>query len=152
MSEKTYDHLEGTEIGEGELTVESWEAFLWADATDNDEDAFRWADKAEAYDVDRQLVPPEYGLNVANAAIDADLDDLGLDPDMEKGTFHAGQSFEIHQPLVVDETYTVSGTLSSVDRKEGGSGTFDLVTQTFEITDEDGEPVMETETSAILMR
>jgi hypothetical protein len=152
MSEQTYDHLEGTHIGDGEFTVDSWCAYLWADATRNDEGGFRWAEEVEVEGIDRQLVPPEYGMIIANNAIATDLDDLGLDVDMEKGAYHAGQEFEFYQPLAVDETYNVSGTLTSVERKEGSSGTFDLVTQTFQVTDKSGEPILETVSQAILMR
>ncbi len=152
MSKSPFQSVEGTDLGEGKVRVERWEAFLWADATRNDEDAFRWAQVAEQYGIDRQLVPPEYGMNVVRKAIETDLDDLGLEPDWDKGIFHAGQEFEFFKPLVVEETYTVSGELTDVERKEGSSGEFDLVTQAFEVTDEGDDPIFDTISRVILMR
>jgi len=48
-------------------------------------------------------------------------------------------------------TYTVTGEFESIERKEGGSGVFDVLTMKYEATD-DGDPVFVTRSSMILMR
>jgi acyl-CoA thioesterase FadM len=148
----THDAI-GTEFPEGEFTAERYLGFLWADATRNDQDAFRWPDEAAEYGCDEQLVPHEFALVIAGQAIETSLMDVEeLDPDPEKGVFHAGQSFDYHQPLYADETYTVSGRIEDIERKEGSSGEFDLITVSYEATDSDGEPAFDSTSQAIFMR
>jgi hypothetical protein len=149
MTENAYKQ----ELGTGEYTVERWMTFLWAEATRNDEDAFRWAADAASYDRERQLVPPEFALVIVGEAVETEMDEIeGVDPDPEKGIFYAGQSFDFYQPLFVGETYEVSAHVSDIERKEGASGEFDLLSTAFEASDSEGEPAFDTTARTIFMR
>lgn len=151
-SEDDVQAIVGREFPGGEFTVERWMAYLWADATDNDNDAFRYEETAAEQRGDAQFVPPEFGMQIASEGSGADLEDIfageGLDVDWESGVFHGEQTFEFHQPLIVGETYSVTGEVSEIDPKSE----FDVVTLSYEVTDEEDNPAFETQTRVILMR
>lgn len=150
MVESDYTHLEGIDLGEAEATVSRQQAFLWAEATRNDEPAYRWPSESE----DRQLAPPgvAYLLIFTADGLNRDMEELGLDPDFEKGHFLAGHEFTFHQPLYVGEPYHITGELTDVTRKETDTSTFDIHEQAFEATDSEGEPAYDLLFRGILMR
>ena len=150
--ESPYAHLEGDRLGEGTFTTRRAQVFLWVEATRNDEDAFRWQEASESYGEEKQLVPPEFGLQIVTGALDVDLAAVGLEPDWEAGVYHAGQSFDFHRPIYVDTTYAVSGKIDRIERKRGATGVFDVVTQGYIVTDTENAPTFTTETKIILMR
>ncbi len=148
MSVDNVEDVVGRQFPGGEFTVERWMAYLWADATRNDDDAFRHEEAAKEVGADAQLVPPEFGMHIAmegsGAGIEGALE--GLDIDWESGVFHGEQSFTFHQPLVVGETYSVTGEVADVEQKEK----FDILSLDYEATDTQGNPAFRTQTRIII--
>jgi hypothetical protein len=147
--------IEGEKLPDGEFHVERWMAFLWADATDNDDDVFRYKDVAmERTEAGSQLVPPEYAINIAWAGCVNPVEAEPLDIDIgEDTTFHVSQSFEFHQLLEVGETYEVQGTIETVEQKTGDAlGEFHLATIEYEAVDASGQPAFSTTSKLIFKR
>ncbi len=59
----------------------------------------------------------------------------------EDGPMIGETDLEQVRPLRADETLTVRSTITDIVRKEGGSGTFDIVTVEITLTDADGHRV-----------
>jgi hypothetical protein len=146
--------IEGKQLPEGEFEVERWMAYLWADATRNENDAFRYEEEAAASGEPAQLVPPELGqLIIRDGGGARPKEALSeLEPDYDKGVYHGEQEFEFHQPLYVDETYRVTGEVTDVERKEGRSGPFDLATMRFDVFDSDEDLAFVAKPRMVLMR
>lgn len=149
-----HEDIEGKQLPTGTCTIERWMAYLWADATRNEDDVFRYDEDAEAIGEPGQLVPPELGQMIVREGGGARPKEAlrELEPDYDKGVYHGEQEFEFHQPLYVDETYEVEGAVTDVTRKEGRSGPFDLVTMRFDVVDSGGEPAFVAKPRMILMR
>lgn len=132
----------GSELPGGTYRVKRWMSFLWADATRNEADRYRYGGSDAETSV---AVPPEFATQIAvagsGASIEGVLRDLGLD--WESGVFYAGQELHFEQPLKTGVEYQISGEIGGVERKEGGSGDFLLVTLDYDATDSEGNPVFE---------
>jgi len=141
--------IQGKQLESGTFAIERWMAYLWADATRNDDNRFRALPEDG-----RQQAPPELGQLLVREASQARPKEAfpELDPDYEKGVYHGEQAFEFNQPLYVGEEYQVSGEISSVTRKEGQQGTFDIVSMQFDVRDENDELAVVVEPSMVLMR
>ena len=71
----------------------------------------------------------------------------------EDGPMFGEAEIELHRPLRVGATYSVSGGITGVVRKEGRkAGVFDIVTFRLELTGEDGEPAAASTNSFIFPR
>lgn len=144
--------LEGRELPDGEITVERWKAFLWADATRNDEDAFRYDDRAAELGEDGQLVPPTLCQHVAFEATGGIERTLGKVSDDWKSGAALGQlRVEFHAPMRVDEPYAVSGEIANIAEKDGSEGDLTIVTYAYEVTTTEGEPVYDLEADLVLI-
>lgn len=144
--------LEGRELPDGEITVERWKAFLWADATRNDEDAFRYDDRAAELGEDGQLVPPTLCQHVAFEATGGIEQTLGqVSEDWKSGAALGQLRVDFHAPMHVDEPYAVSGEIADIERKDGSTGELTVVTYAYEVTTTDGEPVYDLEADLVLM-
>lgn len=132
------ENVSGKPLPGGEFTVKRWMAYLWADATRNDDDAFRHEEIARERGASRQLVPPGLAqqiINEASARVADVLKDIGYD--LESTVLFGGQGFEFHRSLYVDEPYSVEGQVKDIVTKQGGSGEFDIVTLEYEVFDDD---------------
>lgn len=137
----------------GEFTVESWMAHLWADATNNEDDVFRYDDDAREIGEEVQLVPPEFAMVIANEGIGLSteeiLKDMGFN--WESGVYHGEQGFKFHRPFRADVAYSVSGEVVDFENKEGDQGKFTVATLEYEITNPADDLVCETEKKIVLM-
>ncbi|WP_435348614.1 FAS1-like dehydratase domain-containing protein [Haloarchaeobius sp. HRN-SO-5] len=132
-----------------EFTVERWMAYLWADATENPDDGFRYPD-----DDGVQYVPPTFGQVVARQA--AGIDDIEArlrggdwaDPNV----FLGGQRFSFDRPLRVGETYRASAEITDLEEKSGSSGDFHVLTVAYTVETADGTPAYEMETDLVVQR
>lgn len=138
------------------FTVERWMAYIWAEATRNDNDVFRSEDAAVEAGFDGQVAPPTFGYYLARAAsevgIEAVAEATSSEVDWEGGIYWGEQTLEFHRPLVVGETYRVTDAeITDVEHKAGSSGEFDVVTQKYEIEDDDGEPAFDSYMKTVVM-
>jgi len=141
------------EIPGGSITIEPWEAYLWADATSSESDVFRSDETAREHGEGGQLAPPSLGFHVAVEATGGIQDNLdAADVDWEAGALLGQQRYEFHQPIHVGEEYDVSAELTDIERKRGSSGTFDVATFIYHVQDSDADPVFEMEVDQLLMK
>jgi acyl dehydratase len=146
------DELTGTELPTGRFAVEDWKAFLWADATRDDEDAFRYDEAAMDAGEDGQLVPHSMAQHVAFEAtggIEATMSKLA--DDWQSGAALGGLRVEFHAPLETGQPLEVGGRISNVEQKEGSSGGLTIVTLSYEAETPAGEPVFEMDADMVLM-
>lgn len=144
--------LEGTELPSGEFEVEGWKAHLWADATRNDEDAFRYDKDARAVGAPGQLIPHSMCQHIvfeATGGIDATMS--RLTDDWTSGAALGGLRADFHAPIEADQSLTVEGHIDSVIEKEGTSGGLTIITHAYTVTTTDGEPVYDLEADMVLL-
>jgi hypothetical protein len=148
----THTDLEGTELPSGEYTVEDWKAYLWADATRNDEDTFRYDEAAHAVDEPGQLVPFTMCQHIVVEATGGIEETMGrLADDWTNGAALGQLRAEFHAPLEVGQPLQVSGYISNIEKKEGSTGPLTIVTQVYEATQSDGDRVFDLEADMVLM-
>ncbi|MCU4753107.1 MaoC family dehydratase N-terminal domain-containing protein [Halobacteria archaeon AArc-curdl1] len=144
--------LEGIELPSGEYTVERWKAFLWADATRNDDDTFRYDDDAIEAGENGQLVPHTLCQHIAFEATGGIESTMGrLADDWTSGAALGQLRATFHGPLEVGQTVHVEGHIANVERKEGSSGGLTIVTHAYDVRTPDDEPIYEMEADMILM-
>ena len=140
----TDKNLAGTELPGGEYSVKRWMSFLWADATRNEDDVYRYAEESDQ-EGEGVYLPPEFATQIAVAgagqSIEGILNEMGLDWD--GGVFYAGQELTFHQALTSEMSFSVTGEISEVEEKEGDSGQFYLVSIEYHAHDDDDEPVFD---------
>jgi len=144
--------MEGTQLPSGGFTVEDWKAFLWADATRNGDDAFRYGSEAETDRPSAQLVPQSMCQHIvfeATGGIDRTMS--RLTDDWTSGAALGGLRVEFHDSLETGEELQVTGEITSVERKQGSSGPLTIVTHAYEVTDESDEPVYDLEADMVLL-
>lgn len=141
----------GNELPGGTFTVRRWMSLLWADATHNEDDSYRYPDSVEE-NIDGVFVPPEFATQIAVAgsgsSIEGILTDMGMDWD--SGVFYAGQRLSFQQPLQSGTTYEVSGEIGDVEEKNGRNGLFHLVTIEFHAKDEEDIAVFDSSMKIIV--
>lgn len=144
--------LEGRQLPAGEMEVERWKAFLWADGTRNNEDAFRYEERAAELGADGQLVPPTLCQHIAFEATGGIERTLGQVSDDWKSGAALGQlRVEFHEPMYVDEMYAVTGEIKEIVEKDGSDGALTVITYAYDVTTTDDEPVYDLEADLILM-
>ncbi|WP_255197615.1 MaoC family dehydratase [Halorarius litoreus] len=144
--------LEGTEIPSGEFGVEGWKAYLWADATRDEEAAFRYDEDAEAVGEPGQLVPHSMCQHIvfeATGGIEATMS--RLTDDWKSGAALGGLRVEFHAPIETGTTLTVDGAITSVVEKEGSSGGLTIVTHEYAVSTPDGDAVYDLEADMVLL-
>lgn len=146
------EELEGTQLRSGRFAVEDWKAFLWADATRNEEDAFRYDEAAEAAGEAGQLVPHTMAQHIAFEATGGIDETMGrLADDWQRGAALGGLRVDFHAPLRTERTLDVSGEITDVEIKEGSSGQLTIVTLRYLAETPDGETVFEMAVDMVLM-
>lgn len=144
--------LEGTELPGGEFTVEDWRAHLWADATRNDEDAFRYDEAAQAAGEPGQLVPFTMCQYIAFEATGGIEETMGrLAEDWTSGAALGQWRAEFHSPIETGQPLSVSGHIGDVERKDGSDGGLTIVTHVYEATTPDGDRVFDMEADMVVM-
>ncbi|MFC7131527.1 MULTISPECIES: MaoC family dehydratase [Salinibaculum] len=144
--------LAGTEIPGGEFEVEGWKAHLWADATREDEDAFRYDEDAEAKGEPGQLVPHSMCQHIvfeATGGIEATMS--RLTDDWKSGAALGGLRVDFHGPIETATTLRVEGEITDVVEKEGSSGGLTIVTHEYAVSTADGDPVYDLAADMVLM-
>lgn len=74
------------------------------------------------------------------------------DTDMSEGVLFGEMQLQQDSPLVADERYTVSGGIESIIRREGRSGSFDVLEFALDIAGLDGERRGRVTSSFVLQR
>ena len=146
------NQLEGTQLPAGEYEVEGWKAYLWADATRNEENAFRYDEDAESLGESGQLIPQSMCQHIVFEATGGINETMSyISDDWTSGAALGGLRVDFHAPLQVGETLIVEGEIHSVVEKEGSSGTLTIVTYAYTVTGTDGEEIFDLEADLILM-
>lgn len=137
----------GRTYGPGEFTVERWLAHLWADATCNEDDAFRRPDEDGV-----QHAPPTLAQVVAREAAGTGTfeADLRAGDWEDPSVFLGGQRLSFERPLRVGETYRATAEVVDVARKEGSSGPFRVVTVAYAVETAAGDPAFDLETDLVV--
>jgi acyl dehydratase len=146
------DELAGTELPSGSFAVEDWKAFLWADATRDDEAAFRYDEAARTAGEDGQLVPHSMAQHIAFEAtggIEATM--ATLSDDWQSGAALGQLGVEFHDPLETGQPLKVAGRISNVEETKGSSGALTIVTLSYEAETPAGDPVFEMDADMVLM-
>lgn len=144
--------LVGTELPSGEYTVEDWKAHLWADATRNDEDAFRYDEDAREKGEPGQVVPHSMCQHIVFEASGGIEEAMSYaSEDWRSGAALGGLRVEYHAPVEVGQTLHASGHISDVFEKEGSSGTLTFVTYSYTVNSEGGEPLYDFEADVVLL-
>jgi hypothetical protein len=137
------------ELPSGTYRVKRWMAFLWADATRNEDDRYRYG---ESEDDSGVAVPPEFATQIAVAgsgmSVTRIVENLGLDSD--SGLFYAGQELHFERSIRTGIEYHVSGEIENVEQKEGSSGELTFVTLEYHVTDPDGNDVFDSVMTVIV--
>ncbi|MEF8813815.1 MAG: MaoC family dehydratase N-terminal domain-containing protein [Halovenus sp.] len=144
--------LEGTQLPSGEFAIEDWKAFLWADATRNEEDAFRYENEGETADTSGQFVPHSMCQHIvfeATGGIDETMS--RLTEDWTSGAALGGLRIECHDSIETGEEFRVTGEITNVEQKEGSSGSLTIVTHAYEVTDTSDDPVYDLEADMVLL-
>jgi acyl dehydratase len=144
--------LEGTQIPRGEFEVESWKAHLWADATRDGEDAFRYDENAEGKGEPGQVIPHSMCQHIvfeATGGIEATMS--RLTDDWKSGAALGGLRVDFHAPIETGTTLTVEGEITDVVEKGGSSGVLTIVTHDYAVSTLKGEPVYDLEADMVLM-
>jgi acyl dehydratase len=144
--------LEGTQLQSGEYEVASWKAHLWADATRNHNDAFRYEEDARETGEPGQLVPHSMCQHIvfeATGGIDETMS--YITEDWTNNAALGGLRADFHAPILVGQTLQVEGEITSVVEKDGSSGSMTIVTFDYAVTTPDGEHVYDLEADLVLM-
>lgn len=144
--------LIGTELPSGEYEVGGWKAHLWADATRNDNDAFRYTEDAQATAGTKQLIPHSMCQHIvfeATGGIEKTMN--RLTDDWTSGAALGGLRADFHSPIEVGETLYVEGAIEDVIGKEGSSGGLTIVTHAYSVETADETPVYDLEADMIIL-
>ncbi len=144
--------LEGTEIPSGEFEVESWKAYLWADATRDDEMAFRYSEDAQDAGEPGQLVPHSMCQHIvfeATGGIEATMSRLS--DDWKSGTVLGGLRADFHAPIETATSFIIEGEISNIEKRDGSSGELTIATHRYTVSTTDGEPVYDLEADMVIL-
>jgi len=116
MSVPGLEHLPGTELPAGTFTITAEEDARVLEVVGGEPAPDGTAHPLWAY------IAPQRGIGISVADICA-LAEF----DVNDGPMLGSSELELHSGIRLDEPYTVTGRVLSIDRKQGGSGTFDLM-------------------------
>jgi hypothetical protein len=122
--------LVGREFPGGSVTVDPYKHWLMADST------------LDVPPRGEGVANPMWVYYVAIAGMGVSLDELFsiCGATAADGPMFGEAGIEVVRPLQIGATYTVSGGITEVQRKEGRrAGVFDIVTTRLELADENGE-------------
>lgn len=146
------DDLADTELPSGRFAVEEWKAFLWADATRDDEAAFRYDEAAAAVGEDGQLVPHTMAQHIAFEATGGIEATMGrLSDDWRSGAALGQLQVEFHAPLETGQPLVVTGRVTDVEEKDGSSGGLTVVSLSYDVETPAGDPVFDMVADMVLM-
>ena len=124
------EQLVGMDLPEGRFVVRPYEAWLHADALGSPP-------------LPPGTLHPMYVFNAALSGLGITIEELfalaGIA--MDDGPMGGEMDMRQVRPLRVDEPLTVRGRIADLERKQGRSGTFDVMTAEITITDADDEVV-----------
>jgi acyl dehydratase len=146
------NNLEGTDIPSGEFEVKGWKAYLWAEATCDDEAAFRYDEDAREVGEPGQLVPHSMCQHIvfeATGGIEATMS--RLTDDWKNGAALGGLRVDFHAPIEAGTSFTVEGEISNVIKKEGSAGELTIITHEYAVSTPNGEPVYDLEADMVLI-
>lgn len=144
------ESLVGESLPDGVFVAERWMTFLWANATQNDADTYRYPDAIDGSDTATPLIPPTFGATLAidsAGGIDSMLEMIDI-PE-EKDIFHGEQHMKIICPLRVGVTYDVTAEITAVESKEVKQDEFHIITIEYLVLTDD-EVAMELEIGAVV--
>jgi hypothetical protein len=141
MSVPGLEHLPGTELPAGTFTITAEEDARVLEVVGGDPASDGTAHPLWAY------IAPQRGIGISVADICA-LADF----DVNDGPMLGSSALELHEDIKLDEPYTVTGRVLSIDRKQGGSGTFDLMAFREDLVDAGGNVVAVSTSTYVLPR
>ncbi|WP_436933852.1 FAS1-like dehydratase domain-containing protein [Halovenus marina] len=133
------------ETWEGTFTLDRWLSVLWAEATRNDMELFRDGSHGP-------LAPPTLAVVVGREGagtgdIEGRLRDGKWD---DPSVFLGSHRFTYNQPLEWGQTYHVTAEVTDLEQKNGSSGSFSLLTVSYDATTAKGETVFEMATDLVV--
>ncbi|MEY7851075.1 MaoC/PaaZ C-terminal domain-containing protein [Natrarchaeobius sp. A-rgal3] len=136
--------FEGRTFDGGSTTLEPWLAYLWTDAT-ADSTAVSAAETG-------WNAPPSIAVAIAReAAVSSTIEEtLRGDDWSDLSVFLGGHRFSFARPIRVGETYEAQATVTDVTHVSRDRGSFHVVTVTYDVTTDDGEPAYDLETDLIV--
>ena len=140
-TEEELQGLVGRALPGGTFTVEPWRAWLTHDAI--------------LAPQDDNVLHPLFAYLAATGAMGISWDGLfeWLGTSASDGPMFGDCELAYYQAMRVEGTYVISGTIESVQRKEGRrAGVFDLVGYGLRVEDEDGDPVATCRNSLVIPR
>jgi hypothetical protein len=135
------EHLPGTELPAGSFTITEEEDARVLEVVGGERAADGTAHPLWAYVATQRGI----GISVADLCALADFD-------VNDGPMLGSSALEFHGDLRIGEPYRVTGRVLSIDRKQGGSGTFDLMTFREDLLAADGTLVAVSTSTYILPR
>jgi hypothetical protein len=141
MSAPGLEHLPGTELPGGTFTITAQEDGNVLEVVGGEPAADGVAHPLWAYIATQRGI----GISVADLCALADFD-------VNDGPMLGSSALEFHAPIRVGVEYHVTGRVLAIDRKQGGSGTFDVMAFREDLLDADGAPVASSTSTYILPR
>jgi hypothetical protein len=141
MTAPGFETLPGTRLPEGKFTITEADERRVLEVVGGEAAADGEAHPLWAY------VAPQRGIGISVADICA-LADF----DVNDGPMLGSSHLEYMGKLRVGSTYRVTGQVLSIERKRGGSGTFDVLEFREELHSQDGETVAASTSTYILPR
>lgn len=127
MAEHPLRHLVGAAFPGGGFSLASYENWLAHDALYS-------VPRSEPHPI-MAFIGAQQGMGMTVAGLFA-----WLNSDVEDGPLLANCDMQFARPLEVSRSYTVTGVIESIQRKQGRSlGTFDLVTCVFRLIEDSGD-------------
>jgi hypothetical protein len=141
MSVPGLEHLPGTELPAGTFTITAEEDARVLEVVGGEPSPDGTAHPLWAY------IAPQRGIGISVADICA-LADF----DVNDGPMLGSSELEFHSGIKLGEPYRVTGRVLSIDRKQGSSGTFDLMAFREDLLDAGGNVVAVSTSTYVLPR
>jgi hypothetical protein len=110
------EHLPGTPLPEGTFTITAEDDARVLEVIGGEPSADGTAHPLWAY------IAPQRGIGISVADI-CTLAEF----DVNDGPMLGSSALELHAPIALGAAYRVTGEVLSIERKQGGSGTFDVL-------------------------
>lgn len=121
------EEVVGAGLAEGSYAIESWKAWLMADCLESPSLG--------------EIAHPMFVYYAGQGGMAMTLDEFFAmcHATSDDGVMLGSSEIDLARPLRVGERFTVTGEVDSVVRKEGRTGTFDIVSFHLDLIDEGGE-------------